>query len=33
MANHLAMLDNNNYKEIYEIITNSIINTYGRKEL
>ena len=33
IANHLAMLDNNNYKEIYEIITNSIINTYGRKEL
>ena len=33
ITNHLAMLDNNNYKEIYEIITNSIINTYGRKEL
>ena len=33
IANHLAMLDNNNYKEIYEIITNSIINTDGRKEL
>ena len=33
ITNHLAMLDNNNYKEIYNIITKSIINTYGRKEL
>lgn len=33
ITNHLAMLDNNNYKEIYDIITKSIINTYGRKEL
>ena len=33
ITNHLAMLDNNNYKEIYSIITKSIINTYGRKEL
>ena len=32
ISNHLAMLSDN-YKEIYEIITNSIINTYGRKEL
>ena len=33
ITNHLAMLDNNNYKEIYNIITKSIINTYGRKAL
>ena len=33
ITNHLAMLDNNNHKEIYNIITKSIINTYGRKEL
>ena len=33
ITNHLAMLDNNNYKEIYNIITKSIINTYGKKEL
>ena len=32
ISNHLAML-NDNYKEIYDIITKSIINTYGRKEL
>lgn len=32
ISNHLAMLSDN-YKEIYDIITKSIINTYGRKEL
>ena len=32
ITNHLAMLSDD-YKDIYDIITKSIINTYGRKEL
>ena len=32
IASHLSLL-NETEKEIYQIITNSIINTYGRKEL
>lgn len=32
IENHLALL-NGNEKEIYEVITNSILNTYGKKKL